>query len=162
MHHCTQGGLTAKAVGYGHRAGEMANRRGAMTEALSHFNKALNYLQASPRARSEISKNSGCSSRGAGCWLRLADGRRRRWVRHILELASYSGSSKASHELEQITALNGLWVFHHNRAELDAADEAAGELQRLAERRQGAAVLMLAHRASRNEPNVPGRVQGRT
>ena len=81
-------------------------------------------------------------------------------MRHILEPASYSGSSKASQELEQITALNGLWVFHHNRAELDAADEAAGELQSLAERRQGAAVLMLAHRASGTNLMYRGEFKG--
>jgi len=148
MHHCTQGGLTAKAAGYGHRAGEMANRRGAMTEALSHFNKALRLLASQPESTERDQQEFRLQLARGGV---LAASRG--WASPQMGEA-YSRACKLLRlvegvpELEQITALNGLWVFHHNRAELDAADEAAGELQRLAERRQGAAVLMLAHRAS--------------
>ena len=57
-HHYTEAGLAASAIPYWQRAGQRANERSAYAEAISHFTKGLEVLQALPdtteRAQQEL------------------------------------------------------------------------------------------------------------
>src|SRR5712664_3068487 len=50
-HHYTEAGLTEKAVGYWHKAGQRASERSAHVEAISHLRQGLALLQTLPETR---------------------------------------------------------------------------------------------------------------
>jgi len=147
-HHCAQADLTAKAVDYGHRAGQLAIRRSAMAEAVAHFAKALGLLASLPESAERHREEFRLQLARAQALVQS-----RGWASPEMAEAC-SRACELSREVEEIpklelfSALHGLWLFHHNRAELDAAQEASGELLRLAERPQATAALASAHRAS--------------
>jgi predicted ATPase len=63
--HCTEAGLTAKAVEYSDRAGRQARERSALAEATGHFGRALELLAPLPRRRRARSAGSISRPRSA-------------------------------------------------------------------------------------------------
>src|SRR2546422_8573665 len=55
-HHCTEAGMHADAVGYWQRAGRRATERSALTEAASHYTKALTVLEKLPDADARVTQ----------------------------------------------------------------------------------------------------------
>jgi predicted ATPase len=57
-HHAEEAGLSAKAIGFWQKAGELAVRRAANPEAIKHFRRALSLLGKQPdtveRSRNEL------------------------------------------------------------------------------------------------------------
>jgi class 3 adenylate cyclase/predicted ATPase len=146
-HHCTQAGLTATAVDYGYRAGQLAIRRSAMTEAVAHFSRALGLLMHLPENADRDRREFRLQLAHAGA-LEHSSG----WASPQMGQA-YSRAYELSQvvddisELELFSALNGLRQFRLNRAELAAAHELANDLRRLGEVRPTTAALELARRA---------------
>jgi predicted ATPase len=145
-HHCTEAGLSEKAVEYWYQAGRLASERSALAEAIGHFSKALELLATllDPSARAEREVDLQIALGGA---LISAKG----------HAAPETGRAYArAHELcQQVGGLGrlspllfGQWVFHVTRAEHPEAREIAQELLHSAERERDAAGLVVGHRAA--------------
>ena len=124
--HSAEAGMTEKAVTYWHEAGRLAVRRSAMAEAAAHFATALELLARCPAGpdRSwmelELQLGLGAALNTIRGWASAEMGRAYAQAR---ELCREPGG-----EPLLASALYGLWVFHLNRAEMDAALEVAEEL----------------------------------
>jgi predicted ATPase len=146
-HHCAQARLSAKAIAYGQKAGDLAIRRSAMTEAIGHLTRALDLLETLPDDRQRNTFEFRLQLARAGALLQASG-----WASPQMGEA-YSRARELSRklddipELEVVLALFGQWTFHHNRAELDTAREIAEELLFLKTMHAGALTPALAHRA---------------
>ena len=142
--HCVEAGLIEKAVGYWHKAGELAARRSAMAETATLLRKGLELLPLFPggpeRDRYELDLQITM-----GVALIATKG----------QSATETGSAYArARELCQqmdvipqfFPVLYGRWAFHFTRAELIAAREAAEELLRLAQHHQDIGAQVMGHR----------------
>jgi predicted ATPase/class 3 adenylate cyclase len=144
-HHCTQAGLVEKAVAYWHKAGRQAIARSAMTEAVAQLTKALDALGTLPgsperhRNELELQLALGGALVAAKGWGAPEMGRAYARAR---ELCREVGETSLL-----VTALWGLYQFHHNRAELDAGGAAAADLLCVAERQDETAVQAIGHRS---------------
>jgi predicted ATPase len=143
--HCTEAGLTDKAIDYWDKAGQRAARAGTMVEAIADFNRALSLLAGFPEgaqrdrrelalrlalARTLIMAKGWASPQMGDAYVRARD------------LCRKVG------ELPEITAaLAGLHLFYHNRAEIASAGDVGDELLRLAEQRgdSDGAVKLFGH-----------------
>ena len=143
--HYTEAGSAGKAVTYWQRAGENALQRSANLEATAHLAKGLEVLRALPdgpeRARRELNllttmgpaltATKGYAAPEAGTA-----------YRRVLELCQELGDTA-----KQFSALHGLWHFHYNRAELDAARSLAEQLVDVANGRGDPGLDLAAYRA---------------
>ena len=143
--HHTEAGSAGQAVTWWQRAGETAVQRSASLEATAHLARGLEVLRALPdgpeRARRELNllttmlpaltATKGYAAPAAGTA-----------YRRVLELCQELGDPA-----KQFSALHGLWHFHYNRAELDAARDLAGQLVDLAKGRGDPGLDLAAHRA---------------
>jgi predicted ATPase/class 3 adenylate cyclase len=144
-HHFTEAGLTEQAIPYWQRAGEIAIRRSAHVEAISHFTKGLELLKAllktPERAQQELALQSAL-----GPALIATKGYGAPEVEHAyaraLELCREMGEPP---QIFQV--MGGLWNWYLLRAEHQAARELGNQLLTLAQRGQKPAFLMAAHRA---------------
>jgi len=55
-HHCTEAGLSGKAVEYWYQAGRLASERAALAEAIGHFGKALDLLGTFPEPSARMQR----------------------------------------------------------------------------------------------------------
>jgi class 3 adenylate cyclase/predicted ATPase len=143
VHHYRLSGNGAKTVHYLHQAGQHAYERSAVSEAVSHFNSALETIAQLPSSAEiaelelalQISLGNSLMSTGgfAAEGIAKAFGRAR-------ELCGVLGDSS-----QLVPALFGLWVFHNFGGKLKAAQELGAELLAIAERRQDPAALLMAH-----------------
>jgi predicted ATPase len=119
-----------------------------MAEAVAHISRALDLLARLPEDAERHRREFKLQLAQAGALAQM-----RGWASPQMGEA-YSRACellrivKGIPDLEQISALHGLFMLHQNRAELDAADETVGQLRRITKRRQASAGLALAHRAS--------------
>ena len=142
--HCTEAGLTEKAIAYWHQAGQSSVARSAMTEAIAHFTTALELVRQQPenaaRDRNELELQLAL-----GAALMAAKG----WASPDMGQV-YARACELSRQLDDASslflALFGLYVFHQNRAELSDARAVTKELLRRAQQRGDAAVEFLARR----------------
>jgi predicted ATPase/DNA-binding winged helix-turn-helix (wHTH) protein len=141
--HFEEGRDHRRAVRYHARAAEVAARRRAPLEAVSHLTHALDLLQTLPdgpeRDREELALRIGLgvpllATRGyAAPEVERTYGRAR-------ELCRRFGTTR-----ELFPVLHGLWVYYEVRGELATARELAGELLTLAETEEDPAFLLQAH-----------------
>ncbi len=129
--HFSKAGLAQQAVGYRLRAGQLAFRDSAITEAITHLTKGLEELkdvpEGSQRARLEIALRTALGpalivSRG------YAASEVEETYSRALGLCQQDGDTP-----ELFWATMGLWSCYLVRAELDRALELAHRLVRLAE-----------------------------
>ena len=145
VHHYRLGGDGRKTASYLHQAGQQAYERSAVTEAMVHFNAALETvrrLPANPASAElelalQISLGDALMSTGgfAAQGVVKAFGRAR-------ELCGLVGDSS-----QLVPALFGLWAFHNFGGNLGTAQELGEELLSIAERRQDPAARLMAHTA---------------
>ncbi len=143
VHHYRLSGNGPKTVHYLHQAGQHAYERSAVSEALLHFNAALETVGQLPSdpATAElelalhISLGNSLMSTGGFA----AEGVARSFER-ARELCRLVGDSS-----QLVPALFGLWVFHNFGGKLKAAQELGEELLSLAQRRQDPAAILMAH-----------------
>ena len=129
-HHCNEAGNYESAVQYWMLAGRMAIQRSANADATVHLNNALQALQNLPdsahsaEAELQIQASLGLAYmllNGYGAdEVQSAYGR-------AYELSRHSGKSSAMFPI-----LCGLWEFYLVRADLDAAQDLAVQLQNIA------------------------------
>ena len=143
VHHYRLSGNGPKTVHYLHQAGQHAYERSAVSEALMHFNAALEAVGQLPSdpATAElelalhISLGNSLMSTGGFA----AEGVVKSFER-ARELCKLVGDSS-----QLVPALFGLWVFHNFGGKLKAAQELGEELLSIAERRQDPAAILMAH-----------------
>jgi class 3 adenylate cyclase/predicted ATPase len=144
-HHCMEAGLTEKAVGYWHQAGQQASQRSAHREAISHLRTGLALLQTLPetpeRTRREVDMHIIL-----GVSLRMTKGagapeveQTYTYARHLCEHLEDSS--------QLFPVLRGLWNYYLARAELRRAHALGEQLLTLAQQLQETSMLVEAHRA---------------
>jgi predicted ATPase len=147
-HHATEAALVERAVHYWREAGWQAIARSAMAEAVVQLSRALSLLANLPAGTDRdhqeldlqialegafVSTKGFASPEAGSAYLRARE------------------LSRQAAEAPQVLAiLSGLIQFHLNRAELDAADKAAREQLRLAERYQDKAAQVTGQRVIGN------------
>jgi class 3 adenylate cyclase/tetratricopeptide (TPR) repeat protein len=129
-HHCNEAGDYESAVQYWMRAGRMAIQRSANADATAHLNNALRALKNLPdspqTAETELQIQASLGLANmllngyAADEVQCAYGR-------AYELSRHSGKSSAMFPI-----LCGLWEFYLVRADLDAAQDLAVQLQNIA------------------------------
>jgi len=144
-HHYTEAGLVEEAIPAWQRAGLRAIERSANVEAISHFTKALELLEAAPDSPERVQQEArlqitlggalmairGCAAPEAGkAYFQAADLCRQAWD-----------------DRQLFNALGGLVGFHMIRGELPTARIAAEELLSLAEKLRSPAHLQSAEYA---------------
>jgi predicted ATPase/class 3 adenylate cyclase len=143
--HYSRSGNTQKAVDYLNLAGQQAVQRSANTEAISHLNTALAFLQTLPdtpeRAQQELTLQVAL-----GVPLQATKGSGAAEVERV-----YTRARELCQQLGETPQLFpvvvGLGVFYLLRGELRTTHELAEQLLSLARRVHDPALLLQAHRA---------------
>jgi len=145
-HHCTEAGLTEKAVGYWHQAAQRAAlERSALVEAIAHLRQGLELLKTLPetleRTRREVDMliAMGASLLAVKGYAASEVGETYTSARHLCQ------SLDNPHQLFPV--LRGLYSYHIVRAELRTAHALSEQLLPLAQQVQDASMLCAAHRA---------------
>jgi len=145
-HHCTQAGLTEKAIGYWQHAGQQAIERSATTEAVTHLSLGLELLATLPD--------------GPERWCRELDlqgmlGRALIAAKGYAAPATGAAFVRARELCEQVgdttqllPVLFGQWAFHLLRAEPEIAYRVAEDMLRVAEPQESTAPRLIAHRVA--------------
>jgi class 3 adenylate cyclase/predicted ATPase len=143
--HLTDAALTEKAVGYWHRAGQLAAERFAHKEAIAHLTRGLELLKSlsetPAHAREEMRlqialgvslvTTRGPSPEVAETYLRAR------------QLAERIGDTRQAY-----AAVWGLWYFNHVRMRFKTARDLSYELLELAKREKDNELLLQAHHAA--------------
>ena len=130
-YHSAQSGNTEKAVEYSQRAGEMALKSSAYTEAIRDFNHALDLLPALPHTPDRPQQELTLLISLGSCLMATkgyAAPEVERVYTRARELARGIGDLP-----QKFPVLFGLWRFHLVRGEYAAAGEMTEKLQRLSE-----------------------------
>jgi class 3 adenylate cyclase/tetratricopeptide (TPR) repeat protein len=140
--HCTEAGLTARAIVYWVRAGQRAVERSANAEAIRHLGHALDLLSPQPetpeRARQELMvqmllAQALMATRG------MAAPEVERAYARARELCDVLGHS------DQLLAPGGLGTFYLVRGDIRAALETGEQCLDVAQRLRDAGLLLKAH-----------------
>jgi TOMM system kinase/cyclase fusion protein len=144
-HHCTEAGLTEKAVGYWYKAGQRASERSAHVEAITHLRQGLVLLRTLRETPARLQQEVDLLIT-LGAALRATQSSAAPEVRH-----TYTRARQLCQHLEDpqrlITVLRGLWNYYVVRPELQTAHALGEQLLTLAQQSQDAAILVAAHRA---------------
>jgi class 3 adenylate cyclase/predicted ATPase len=144
-HHCTHAGLTGKATDYWHKAGRQAMVRSAMTEAVAQLTQALDLL-----ARLSIGPDRDHKELNLRIALGAALISTEGWAAPEVGKTYARARELCTSEIQipqLLAALYGLFVHHIHRSGKHIALQIAGELLRLAERRQDVAARAVGHRS---------------
>jgi predicted ATPase len=142
-HHYTEASLIEQALPYWQQAGERASQRSAHVEAIAHLTTGLDLLKTLPdtteRAHQELALQLALgvplyAVKGYGAPEVEQSGIRAR------ELCQQLGESP-----QLFPVLSRLWVFYHNRGELQTAYELAKQRMRLVRSTHGRDFLSSAH-----------------
>ena len=142
--HLTEAGLSAQAIPYWQRAGQIAIERSANIEAMSHLTKGLELLKTLPTTPEHIQRELALQI-SLAVPLASTEG----WA--VPEVAdAYARGRELCRQVgetpELFTVLYGLRTFYHIRGELRTARELAEQLLHLAQQGQ-APDLLLARNA---------------
>jgi class 3 adenylate cyclase/predicted ATPase len=146
-HHLIRAGRDREAIAYLHRAGELAHRRSANTEAIEHLMRALSLLreQAHSAERDQLELTLLIA---LGAALTAAKGYSVPEVEHAYDRAGELCRELGDdHKPQFFRALYGTWRVHLLRAGYTRALEFAEQLLRLAETSESGVQLGAAHRA---------------
>ena len=142
-HHYTEAGLPAQALPYWQHAGQRAVERSANVEAISHFTKGLELLEALPEAPERVQQELTLQL-ALGSPLLMIKGHTVSEVEHVynraLHLCQQVGDSP-----QRFSALMGLWRFYFSRARLRTARDLSEQCFTVAQRMQDPVLLHEAH-----------------
>jgi predicted ATPase len=144
-HHFTEAGLTEKAVGYWHKAGQRASERSAHVEAIAHLRQGLASLESLPETAQRLQREVNMYI-ALGASLIATKGQAAPEVGE-----TYTYARQLCQHLEDpcqlFPILSGLWIYNLNRAEYQTAHALGEQLLPLAQQAQDSAMLVAAHRA---------------
>jgi predicted ATPase len=142
-HHFTEAGLTEKAVGYWHKAGQRAAERSAHVEAISHLRQGLALLATLPETPERIRREVEMLI-ALGTSLIATKG----WAVPEVE-ETYLRAQHLCQHLENphqlFPVLWGLWAYALVRAEYQTAHALGEQLLTLAQQSQDSTMLLVAH-----------------
>jgi class 3 adenylate cyclase/predicted ATPase len=145
-HHYEHAGLANQAIDYWEKAGELAVWRSAMAEAAAHFTRALDLLCALPESAQRKRKELALQLSLAGA-LTVTKG----WASPQMG-KTYTRARDLAIEvgeiLSQVSALFGLFLFHHNGGAINTGRQVAQQLLALAERHGDRDATLLGQRAA--------------
>jgi predicted ATPase len=143
-HHYTEAGLSAQAVPYWQRAGELALQRSANFEAVSHVTRGLEVLTALPetreRAQQELALQTTLGPALAATKGQQAPETERTYAR-ACELARQVGDTP-----QRFLAQWGFWYAQMAGGQLQRAWELGEEFLALAQEQQDPLLLVVGHR----------------
>lgn len=142
-YHYSRSGNVAKAVDYLERAGELATRRAARADAVSHFSSALDLLCTLP----ETTERNWEELRlllALGGSLASIEGFRNPEVERVYRRVNEL-SQQVAEAPQLLPMLMGLWRFTIIRGEYQAAHEIADRFNRVAQGVQESELLVPAH-----------------
>jgi predicted ATPase/DNA-binding winged helix-turn-helix (wHTH) protein len=143
--HYTEAGLHTHAVGYWQKAGEKAIQRSAYMEAISHFTKGVEVLEALPGTPERIQRELALYIALGGA-LQATKGWAAPEVEHAYararELCQQAGDTP-----QLAAVLGGLAAFYQNQGDLDTARALGEQRIALAQRHQDTARLIVSHAA---------------
>jgi class 3 adenylate cyclase/predicted ATPase len=144
-HHYTEAGLIAQALPYWQQAGQKASQRSAYVEAVNHLTKGLAVLKTLPDTPERIQRELDLQVL-LGPILITTKG----WAAPEVEKA-YTRARELCQQvgetLQLFPVVYGLWIFHLNRMNLQAARELGEQLFTLAQGGQDPALLLEANLA---------------
>jgi predicted ATPase len=144
-HHFTEASQIEQAIPYWQRAGEIAMRRSANLEAVSHLTRAVELLMTLPdtpeRAQHELTLQLALGAPLQATKGQSAPEREKVYTR-AWELCQQIGETS-----QHFLVLFGLWQFYAVGGELQTAHEVGKRLLNLAQRQHDPALLLEAHRA---------------
>jgi predicted ATPase len=144
--HCSEGGFADKAISYWTLAGERAAKRGANTEAIRHFRRALQALEKRPET-AERSKAELKVLDKLGPALATVEG----WAAPQAETV-YQRARQLARSLgrpaDAVPALIGLWLYHYQRGERKATHQATQELFEIGNSTGDHDLLLQAHHSA--------------
>lgn len=143
-HHSTHAGLTEVAVEWWRRAGELAIKRSANTEAVRHLTRALELLQLVPETQQRDANELAIRIALSGPLIatrgyvtaELAENYARAW-----DLCIKLGEDKSA-----FPVMYGQWVIPYVRGDMAAALKNAERFLRRAERQSDEGLLLMGHR----------------
>jgi predicted ATPase len=144
-HHCTEAGLSARAVRYWQRAGERATQRSAHVEAIAHLTKGLETLKTLPETP-EHTQQALTLYTALGAVLVMAKGLGVPEVEHAY-IQAHALCQQVGETPELVPVLYGLYRFYQGRLQLHTAREIGETLLRLAQRTEDPALAVIAHYA---------------
>jgi class 3 adenylate cyclase/predicted ATPase len=145
-HHAEEAGLSAKAIGFWQKAGELAVRRAANPEAIKHFRRALTLLSEQPDTV-ERSRNELAILSGLGPALMSSHGWASPEVRVAFERAAVVAKG-IGNSVELAPPLLGLWLYHTSLGQLERAEGIGAELFEIARKNDSPDVLLQAYHAA--------------
>ena len=144
-HHCTEAGLTEKAVIYWQRAGQRAIERSANAEAVANLEKGLALSEDLPKTE-ELERLELAMQLGLGVGRAAID-----WAGAPAVSDAYTRACalcpKVGEPADHLAALWGLWRFRRASGGHVSARSLASELSELAERHDDASLTLQAHHA---------------
>jgi class 3 adenylate cyclase/predicted ATPase len=143
-HHYTEAGLHETAVAWWDKAGDLAIKRSADTEAVRHFSRAIELLQSKPESRERDACELEMRIKLSGPLIAT-----RGYV--TAELAdNYSNAWRLCEKLEEkksiFPVMYGQWVIPYVRGDMAAALVNSERFLRQAERQNDTGLLMMGHR----------------
>src|SRR5262249_26870928 len=142
-HHCTEGGLTAQAVDYWQRAGQLASDHSAYLEAISHVTTGIALLTTLP-ATPEHTQQALALYIALGAALQVTKGQAAPEVEQAYTQA-YALRQQVGETPELAPVLYGLWRFYLGRAQFHTTRELGETLLRLAQSADDPALTLSAH-----------------
>jgi len=144
-HHFTEAGLTEKAVGYWHKAGQSAVQRSAHAEAIAHLRQGLELLKTQPETPQRLQREVdmlivlGASLLAVKGYAASEVGETYTYARQLCQ--------HLEDPQQLFPVLRGLWNYYLVRAEHQTAHALSEQLLALAQQAQDSAMLCAAHRA---------------
>jgi class 3 adenylate cyclase/predicted ATPase len=145
-YHCSEAGLTEKAIPYWRSAGELALSRSAHAEAISHLNEGLLLLNELPDS-SEKNQNEILFQIALGVPLTALRGYGAPEVEQAYARAN-DLCQQVGDKSQMVPALYGLWRFYLLRAVYKEALTLSEKILALAQDNSDPLNLVVAHRAS--------------
>jgi predicted ATPase/class 3 adenylate cyclase len=143
-HHLEQAGLTAQAIDYLRRAGQLAIERSASAEAIGHLKHALGLLESLPADGQRMRVAFGLEAILAQALI-AARGYAAAETKETL-LRARALLDDSTEPSQKFAVLYGLWACYYVGGEGDMLQRAAAELLAEAERDGHTAALCLSHR----------------
>jgi len=144
--HYTAAGLDAAAIPFWKKAGELAYRRFALPEAITHLGKGLDLIAGQPRSSERDLAELGIRSLLGPAWVAHAG-----WARHdvgsVLEPA-WRLAESLEHKQSYLPILNGLWVHDLSLCRLTASLDWARKLLAAGAAMNDGDLEIVGHRAA--------------
>ena len=145
-HHCAEAGFVEQAIDHWLRAGELALARSASIEAITQLEKGERSLDRLTDSATRRRKEFDLKRALAGAFVISKGPASPEAGDAFSQMRSLCQQAGASSRLGE--ASHGLWLFHHNRAELAASVEVAAGLLHYAKEEDDVAFEMLGHRCT--------------